>query len=209
MYTLYGSKGAGSAAIEMALALANVPFKMVDAASWEPGSSLQELTAANPLMQIPTLVMPDGSILTESAAILIQLGLSYPTSGLLPEDSVLRAQAIRGLVYIAANCYCAIGIIDYPERWLAEADDTTKKNLGRGAVARLHTNWEIFAGMFPETMYLGGDQPNVVDFLAVVVSSWSGARAYLSETSPDFFALLERAQSHASIAPVYSRHWSA
>ena len=28
-----------------------------------------------------------------------------------------RAQALRGLVFIAANCYAAIGVIDYPERW--------------------------------------------------------------------------------------------
>jgi len=209
MYTLYGFKGSGSAAIEMALELAEVSFKTVDAASWEQRSSIQELETLNPLKQIPTLVMPDGSILTESAAILIQLGLTYPASGLLPTDSAQRAQAIRGLVYIAANCYSAIGIIDYPERWLSEKDDSMKESVRNGARQRLHDNWDIFADMFPGTTFLGGNAPNALDFLAVVVSTWSGARAHLRDTRPDFFALLERVEMHANVAPVYGRHWHA
>ncbi len=123
MYTLYGFKGSGSAAIEMALTLTEAPCQIVDAASWEPDSALQKLAELNPLKQIPTLVLPDGSILTESAAILIQLGLDFPSSGLLPAQPELRAQAIRGLVYISANCYSLIGIIDYPERLVAGEDD--------------------------------------------------------------------------------------
>jgi GST-like protein len=209
MYTLYGFRGSGSAAVEMALELAEVPFRIVDAATWEQTSSIQALAAVNPLKQIPTLVLPDGSILTESAAILIQLGLTHPASCLLPADAMLRAQAIRGLVYIAANCYSAIGIIDYPERWLAEKDELVKDNVRKGAVQRLHANWDIFAATFPAASFLGGEAPNALDFLAVVVSSWSGARAHLRDSCPDFFALLERVQLHATVAPVYGRHWPA
>ena len=47
------------------------------------------------------------------------LGLAHPDSGLLPTDSTARAQAVRGMVFIAANCYSAISIIDYPERFAA------------------------------------------------------------------------------------------
>ena len=72
-YTLFGSKGSGSAAIEAALTLLGEPFRSVDAASWEPGSGRDELQRVNPLCQIPTLVLADGSVLTESAAILIHL----------------------------------------------------------------------------------------------------------------------------------------
>ncbi len=209
MYTLYGFRGSGSAAVEMALERAGVSFKTVEAASWEQSSSIQELETLNPLKQIPTLVLPDGSILTESAAILIQLGLTYPSSGLLPVDPTPRAQAIRGLVYIAANCYSAIGIIDYPERWLAEKDDSMKESVRSGAQQRLHKNWDIFADMFPDATFLGGNEPNALDYLAVVVSKWSGTRAHLGDTRPDFLALLERVDSHPDIAPVLDRHWHA
>ena len=108
---------------------------------------------------------------------------------------------------MAANCYSAIGIIDYPERWLSDSDDLMRENLRHGAMQRLHNNWTIFADMFPGTTFLGGNQPNALDFLAVVVSSWSGTRAHLKNTRPDFSALLERVELHAGVAPVYRRHW--
>src|SRR5947207_5747038 len=117
MIVLYGTQGSGAAAVEAALEVAGVPYRNVDAASWKPGPGLDELRGVNPLAQIPTVVLPDGGILTESAAILILLGQRYPDSGLLPQAIEKRAQVIRGLVYIAANCYSAIGIIDFPERY--------------------------------------------------------------------------------------------
>ena len=91
MYTLYGSAGSGSAAIELALLRCDIEFLQVEAASWQPDSALSELARANPLKQIPTLVLPDGSVLTESAAILIHLGLVFPQAGLLPAMPLERA----------------------------------------------------------------------------------------------------------------------
>ena len=93
MFTLYGAKGSGSAAIESALTIAGLPFKMVEAASWEPGPGLDELKRVNPLAQIPTLVLEDGTVMTESAAILIWLGQRYAKSGLMPAES---AGTLRG-----------------------------------------------------------------------------------------------------------------
>ena len=61
-YTLYGARGSGAAIVEAALALLGVPFRGVDAASWEPGPGRDELARVNPLVQIPTLVLPDGSV---------------------------------------------------------------------------------------------------------------------------------------------------
>lgn len=71
MYTLVGFKGSGSAAVEVALESCGAAYRIVDAASWEPASDIAALEKLNPLKQIPTLQLPDGSILTESAAILI------------------------------------------------------------------------------------------------------------------------------------------
>jgi GST-like protein len=207
MYTLFGSKGSGSASAEAALTVAGIEFRIVDAASWEPGPGLDELTRVNPLAQIPTLLLPDGSVLTESAAILIHLGLAHPASGLLPADATARAQTLRGLVYVAANCYAAIGLIDYPERWCAEPDEKTNKRIKTGATQRLHHLWEIFADTFPARPFLGGAQLGALDLLAAVVSKWSGSRKHLATARPAFSALLARIESEPRVAPVFARHW--
>ena len=202
MVTLYAAKGSGSAAIEAALRIADVPFRSVEAASWEPGPGLEELKRVNPLAQVPTLVLDDGMVMSESAAILIWLGLRYPQSGLLPADP---GQVIRGLVYVAANCYSAIGIIDYPARFCAPCDDAMSARIRTGARSRLHDYWRVFADQFGSHMNPG--QPGALDLLAAVVSRWSGARAHLKETRAAFHAMLERVEGDARTAAIFQRHW--
>lgn len=202
MFTLYGAKGSGSAAIESALTIAALPFKAVEAASWTPGPGLEELKRVNPLAQIPTLVLEDGKVVTESAAILIWLGLRYPKSGLLPTES---AATLRGLVFIAANCYAAIGIIDYPERFCADCDKATGERIKAGATARLHMYWDLFADEFGAMF--GPAAPGALELLAATVSRWSGARAHLKEHRPAFHAMLLQVEAHPRIAPIFRRHW--
>jgi GST-like protein len=209
MFTLYGSDGSGSAAVEMALLLCSEPFRVVRASTWEADSDQAGLAQVNPLGQIPTLVLEDGSVLTESAAILIHLGLAHPDAGLLAAAPAARAQAIRGLVFIAANCYAAIGVIDYPERWLPDGSEAERKHLGQGARARLHHGWGVFAQQFGvvSSPYLGGTTPGALDVLAAVVSRWAGARAHLLQHHPELHAVLLRVQAHPTLAPVFHRHW--
>lgn len=207
MYTLYGSPGSGSAVVEVALDWAGLPWQGVRAATWEPDSALQALAALNPLRQIPTLVLPDGSVLSESAAILVHLGLLAPDSGLLPQAPGPRAQALRGLVYIAANCYSAVSISDFPERWCLPADDANVASVRAGARAQLHHHWACFADLFPGQPFLLGTSPCALDLLAAVVSKWSGSRAHLARHRPDFLATLLRIEQHPRVQAVFDRHW--
>src|SRR4051812_44708300 len=205
-YTLFGFKGAGSAAVEMALEAAALPYRIVSAARWEPSSSLEELRAVNPLLQIPTLVLPDGGVMTESAAILLHLGLDAAAPGkLLPADAAARTQAIRGLVYIAANCYSAIGMIDYPQRWTGIADEAGQEAVRQGARKQLHRHWEIFADTFRAEPFFSGAQPGALDFLAVVVSKWSGTRAHLAQHRPALAETMRRIETHDVVAPIFRR----
>jgi GST-like protein len=181
MLTLYGTKGSGSAAVEAALRLAGQPFQLV---------------------QVPTLVLDDGTVMTESAAILIWAGLRFPQSGLLPPAP---AQAIRGLVFIAANCYAAIGVIDFPARFCADADEATGERIRAGTRSRLHEYWRIFAEEFGA--HMNAERPGALDVLAAVVSRWSGARAHLAVERPAFHAILERVEADARIADIFRRHW--
>src|SRR3569832_834061 len=166
----------------MGLRVAGFDYETVNAASWEPTSAVEALRKVNPLMQIPTLVLPDGSVMTESAAILIHLGLAARPGVLLPASESARAQAIRGLVYIAANCYSCITILDYPERFTTDRDKQALEHVRAGTRERLHKHWDIFADTFGAAPFLHGDSPGALDILAAVVSKWSGARAHLKES---------------------------
>ncbi len=212
-YLLYGSRNSGSSAVEAALEIIGAPYRIVDAASWDRKSARAQLKRVNPLQQIPTLVTPDGGVLTESAAILIHLALTHPRARLLPADTARRAQALRALVFIAANCYAAIGIIDYPARWHGKGDAAADERLRAGTRRRLRKLWSLFADTFAakpaQDGFLFGDQPGAADLLAAVVSRWSGARKHLAKNRPALHALLERVEAHPKVAAVFERHWGA
>ena len=208
-YVLFGKLGSGAASVHAALEMAGAPYRLVETASWEPNAAFDDLLAVNPIGQVPTLKLPDGTALSESAAILIALAERHPQAHLLPVDAAARAQAIRGLVYIAANCYPCITIIDYPERFCADAndDEPVKTRIRAGTRERLHMHWDIFSDLFPARPYLSGAALGALDLYAAVVSKWSGARAHLAQQRPDFHALLQRIEAHPKVAAVFTRHW--
>lgn len=215
-YLLYGSRNSGSAMVEAALELAKQPYRVVSAATWdktgEKSAAFAELKRVNPLHQIPTLVTPEGAVLSESAACLIHLGLAHPRARLLPSEPAPRALALRALVYVPANCYAAIGVIDYPERWLGRTDKAANERLRAGARRRLHKLWGSFADTFVgpgKTPFLFGDRIGAADLMMAVVSRWSGTRAYLAKNRPAMAAMVERIEAHPAVAPVIARHWGA
>jgi GST-like protein len=209
MLTLYGTQGSGSAAIEAALEVAGLPYRAVEAASWRASPGLDALRRINPIAQIPTLVLDDGSVLSESAAILIELGLRYSESGLLASEPKARAREIRGLVFLAANCYAGIGILDYPERWYPDPDEAVKQAMQSRGRRRLHELWQVFADQFPAAPWLSGERLGALDLLAATVSKWSAARRALASSRPAFAALLARIDAEPRVAPVWARHWPA
>jgi GST-like protein len=194
--TLFGSPGSGSAAIEMALRAAALPYRVVRASTWEPGPALDELRRLNPLGQIPTLQLADGTIISESAAILIHLGLSQPAAQLLPATDPDRARALRGLVFIAANCYSAVSVSDYPQRWTTATTATAQRKVNAAARVRLHEAWDLFADLFADDPVLYRPEPGALAFLAVVVSQWSGTRQHLQESRPGFHRTLLQLETH-------------
>lgn len=197
-WVLYGAPGSGSDVVVMALRACGLRYRMVLAATWEPGPGLDALRRINPLGQVPTLQSPDGHVLTETAAILIELGLAFPSSGLLPPDADRRAQTLRGLVFIAANCYPAVSISDYPERWTTATSAAAQSRVRAAARARLHRAWEIFADQFGAL--LEDEPPGALAMLAVVVSGWSGTRAHLAQARPAFSRRLLALQAHQRLA---------
>lgn len=206
-HTLFGSRGSGSAAVEMALRAASIEYQLVRASSWEADSALERLLEVNPLGQIPTLRLEDGTVLTESAAILLHLGLEHPVSGLLPTISIARAMDIRGLVYIAANCYSAVSVSDFPERWTTATTKPAQTKVRDAARAQLHQKWNVFSDVFGTR--LRSSEPGALAFLAVVVSQWSGTRQHLKNERPSFYETLLELEAHPRLASTLREHRDA
>ena len=128
-YKLYAAKGGGSMIVEAAFAFTKLPLQIVDVPWDDTGWNSKALKKLNPLGQVPTLVMPDGKVMTESAAIMLHLADIVPGFELVPgpKDSD-RAAFLRWLMFLVAAVYPTFTYGDVTERWVGEGH---KKGVGK------------------------------------------------------------------------------
>jgi glutathione S-transferase len=135
MMTLYGHCGACSQTIHILLHELGEPFafERVDLRTRQlaDGSDFREVSERG---QVPALLLADGTLLTELAAIAQYLVDRHPDRGLLPPvGSVVRYQALGWLSYVGSELHKAISPImrpDTPDDYRAVARATVEAKLG-------------------------------------------------------------------------------
>ena len=127
-YRLYGAKGGGSMIVEAAITRAGLPVEFVDLQWDDIGWESRTLAPLNPLGQIPTLVLPDGAVMSESAAMILHFAERSPAAGLVPAiEHSAHVACLRWLVFLVAAVYPTFTYGDDPKRWLDGDEDAAKK----------------------------------------------------------------------------------
>ena len=122
-YVLYSAAGSGGVAVEAALTLMGQQYELIEAMTFGPGAPDGDaVQAANPMRQVPALVLPDGQVMTESAAILIRLGELHPEAGLVPGLPLATARAMLPALRVveadpAADAALLDSVADWAERY--------------------------------------------------------------------------------------------
>ncbi len=194
---MYGVRGVGSAITEGMLALADQRCDFVDVDGFDqPGPARDRPGAVNALHQVPALVLDDGTILTETAA--IALHLSDRVAGLAPAGGTAqRSRFYHLLIWLVANVYPTFTYGDYPARWAPSAsrelDDATA-----GYRQRLQLWLEAQVG---EPFVLGDDVCAVDVYVAVLVA-WQPGLDWFQRHAPRIAAIAGRTRSLPPIAEV-------
>lgn len=202
---LIGSLGCGSIIVEMALALTGLPCRLTDLPYLEEGPARARLLSFNALGQVPTLVLEDGTVMTESAAILLYLDDRPPAAGLAPRPGAPgRAAFLNRLVLLVAAIYPTFTYGDDPARWTlpGEAADTLRRRTD-AARAALFLAWEAAAGPGP---HAAGAAMTALDLYLVAMTQWRPRRPWFEAHAPALTAFADRAAQHPAIAPVVARH---
>jgi glutathione S-transferase len=114
-YKLYGRQGSGSLAVQVALEEIGVPFERIWIAN-EP-AAVARFREINPTGKVPALALPDGTLMFESAAILIHLSLAHPSADLAPPPGTgEHALFLQWMTFLSANAYEAALRMYYSER---------------------------------------------------------------------------------------------
>src|SRR5579863_1906789 len=119
MYKLFARPGWGSVLVEAQLAWYGLPYQTKDVDDLFASAAAREtLRPVNPLAQVPTLVLPGGQVITESAAITLHLADTTGCSDLVPAaGEAVRPAFLRWLIFIVANLCPTFTYADDPARF--------------------------------------------------------------------------------------------
>lgn len=205
MYRLYGRPGTGSVAIEAILETAGVPYEVEIVERSSDGEVPEKLARFNPLGQVPVLILPDGTIMTESAAIALYLADKHREAGLAPPPaSPERAPYLRWMVYLAANVYMTGLAAYYPDRYTGDQDGG--KYVKSAALTRMAREWDIYAAALGDKPYILGDRMSAADIYAAMQATWNFDVPAFFKKHPNLRAMYNRVTAHPAIAKVWGRN---
>jgi glutathione S-transferase len=201
VYTLYGNKGSGSLPAEAALAKAGAAYKVIELDLAKGDHEQAAFVAINPARQVPALVLPDGTVMTESAAIVIHLAAAHPEAKLGPPPGTpAHARFLRWLVFISANVYEADLRYYYPDRYTT--DPAGVAAVKAAGVRHMAKSFAILDEAMAESPFLTGPALSIADVYLAVLSTWSPEPI----TAPRLLAVRQAVIADPDYGPVWRRH---
>lgn len=204
-YHLIASKIAGSMIVEAALTLSKLPYEVEMIPYGEPGPQRDRLLSLNPLGQVPTMMLPDGRIMTESAAIILHLADQAPDAGLVPPaEEATRPMFLRWLAFIVAAIYPTFTYGDDPARWTG--DEAAGTHLRTATDARRKELWRYFAAQNPCKPWVLGERFCALDLYVAVMTMWRPGPDWFKQECPALAAIAERVSQLDALRDVWKRN---
>lgn len=204
-YTLWGRPGWGSALVEAQLDWYGLPFDYETVGDlFKDPDAKARLQKVNPLAQVPTLVMPDGSVMSESAAITLLLADVTGSDSLVPAPGAKeRAAFLRWLVFLVANIYPTFTYADDPARFVAVNNARDPFRAATDAYAqRLWRQVESAAG----APWFLGERFSALDIYIGVMTRWRPRRAWFETETPKLFAIARKADARPELKETWRRN---
>ena len=205
MYKVYSHPGWGSVFVEALLALSDQEYELIDVDIRGKPADRAKLAAINPLVQLPVIVTPDGSVMTESGAIALYIA-EQATPCLLapPPGDGLRATWLRWQVFVVANIYASFMIDDAPSRW---ADgEAGQASIKARADAYRQTLLPIIERNTGAPWFLG-ERFSTLDVFVSVMTRWSPRRAWYKANCPKLHAIALSVDRLPALKEIWQRNY--
>jgi glutathione S-transferase len=179
-FKLYGRPGSGSLAVQVALEEAGAPYERI----WvgQEAADIERYRRLNPTAKVPALMLPDGTMMFESAAILIYLAQIHPQAKLAPPPGTTRhALFLQWMVFLSANLYESVLRIYYSARFSSRGDADGDAIREQGTADFLVHAELIGRGLGP---YVMGKEYSIADAYLYMLASWYPDKAELHGRVP-------------------------
>jgi glutathione S-transferase/GST-like protein len=206
MHEIYWAPSTGAFAVQVVLEELGLPYEaiLVDTEAGEQRSPTY--LALNPMAQVPTLRLPDGTVLTESGAMVLHLCDTRPEAGLLPEPGTpARAAAYRWLFWLAGEHYGADLRWYYPDRYTA--DPAGVEGVKAAALARTDQLFGMAEAQLGDGPYALGDRFSAIDPYLFMLLLWHPGRQEVLGRFPRLGDHARRLRARPAVERVWNQHY--
>ncbi len=203
---LYGEPGWGSVLTEAQLDWYGIDYTFERIGDvFQSSDARQTLSGINPIAQVPTLVLADGTIMTESAAITLYLADLTGNETLVPAaGSVDRAAFLRWLIFIVTNIYPTNTYGDDPARFVdARQSQEGFQNAVNEYAIKMYSVLENQAG---QEWFLG-KRFSAIDIFVCTMSRWRPGRVWFAENAPKLYSIATSTEVVDSIEATWQRNF--
>ena len=203
-WRVIGCRGCGSVIAEAALVLAGIAYDREEVDYTRPGPARDRLLAVNPLGQVPTVILPDGSVLTETAAIALHVDELVPAAGLFPAPrDPLRREALRWLMFLIAAVYPTFTYGDDPAKWVGDAGPALRDATN----AHRERLWQQVEAAARGPWFLGA-RFSMLDVYVAVMTRWRPRRAWFAEACPRLSAIAAALDGDPRLAALWDANFA-
>jgi GST-like protein len=203
-WRVIGCRGCGSVIAEAALVLAGIGYEREEVDYTQPGPARDRLLAVNPLGQVPTVILPDGSVLTETAAIALHVDELVPAAGLFPAPrDPLRREALRWLMFLVAAVYPTFTYGDEPAKWVGDAGPALRD----ATHAHRQRLWQQVEAAARGPWFLG-PRFSMLDVYVAVMTRWRPRRAWFAEHCGKLSSIAAALDGDPRLAALWAANFS-
>ena len=201
---LLGAAGCGSIIVECGFNLAGIAYDYEEVDYGNESPTRPRLLQANPLGQVPTLVLPDGRVMTESLAMLHWVQDQVGKAPLIPPPGdAARTDFYRWAVFLVAAVYPTWTYGDDAKKWVA-GEETAGKALRESTDEhrkKLLKQMETACG----APHFLGERFSAIDLYLAAMSHWRPGRKWWMPELPKLLAAADVAAAKPEVAKVIAR----
>lgn len=203
---LFGEPGWGSTLVEAQLVWYGIPYDFQRVGDlFKDAGARRELEAFNPLGQIPTLVLPEGGVMTESAAITLWLADRTGSFDLVPRpDEAGRPRFLRWLLYITSNIYPTYTYADDPSRFVR--DERARQGFADTVHAYARKLYTILNAEAAGPWFLG-TRLSALDIYVCTLTHWEPGRPWFDANAPKLAGIADAMKAQPRLSEVWARNF--
>jgi GST-like protein len=206
MYKLFARPGWGSVLVEAQLGWYGLAYETEDVADlFASAEARQKLAPVNALAQVPTLVLPDGRVMTESAAVTLHLADVTGRSDLVPmAGEAARPAFLRWLIFVVANIYPTFTYADDPARFVP--GEAAQKGFRANVDDYAQRLWRQMEAVAGQPWFLG-QRFSALDIYVAAMTRWRPRRAWFASECPQLHAIGLLVDAEPRLAAVWQRNF--